>query len=47
MQEEARVIGASMIFNMRFETSSVSKGKRDAVGTVEVLAYGTAVIPRG
>lgn len=47
MQEEARVIGASMIFNMRFETSSISKGKRDAVGTVEVLAYGTAVIPKG
>lgn len=47
MQNEARVIGASMIFNMRFETSSISKGKRDAVGTVEVLAYGTAVIPKG
>ena len=47
MQNEAHVIGASMIFNMRFETSSISKGKRDAVGTVEVLAYGTAVIPKG
>lgn len=47
MQNEARVIGASMIFNMRFETSSISKGKRDAVGTVEVLAYGTAVVPKG
>ncbi len=46
MQNEARVIGASMIFNMRFETSSISKGSRNAVGTVEVLAYGTAVIPK-
>ncbi len=45
MQEEARALGASMVFNMRFETSSISKGRRDAVGTVEVLAYGTAVIP--
>jgi uncharacterized protein YbjQ (UPF0145 family) len=45
MQEEARQLGASMIFNMRFETSSISKGHRNAVGTVEVLAYGTAVIP--
>jgi len=47
MQEQARELGASMVFNMRFETSSISKGRKDAVGTVEVLAYGTAVIPAG
>lgn len=47
MQEQARDLGATMIFNMRFETSSISKGKKNAVGTVEVLAYGTAVIPPG
>ncbi len=47
MQEQARELGATMIFNMRFETSSISKGRKDAVGTVEVLAYGTAVIPPG
>ncbi len=47
MQEQARELGASMIFNMRFETSSISKGRKNAVGTVEVLAYGTAVIPQG
>jgi uncharacterized protein YbjQ (UPF0145 family) len=46
MQEQARDLGASMIFNMRFETSSISKGNKNAVGTVEVLAYGTAVIPK-
>jgi uncharacterized protein YbjQ (UPF0145 family) len=46
MQEEARAVDASMIFNMRFETSSISKGKKNAVGTIEVLAYGTAVIPK-
>ena len=45
MQERAREQGASMIFNMRFETSSISKGSRQSVGSVEVLAYGTAVIP--
>ena len=47
MQEQARELGASMIYNMRFETSSISKGNKNAVGTVEVLAYGTAVIPKG
>ena len=45
MQERAREQGASMIFNMRFETSSISKGGGQSVGSVEVLAYGTAVIP--
>ena len=45
MQAEASDLGATMIFNTRFETSSISKGGRDSVGSVEVLAYGTAVIP--
>lgn len=47
MQEDARLVGATMIFNTRFETSSISKGRKNAVGTVEVLAYGTGVIPQG
>ena len=45
MQARARDLGAKMIFNVRFETSSISKGRRESVGSVEVLAYGTAVIP--
>ncbi len=47
MQEQAQELGATMIFSMRFETSSISKGRKNAVGTVEVLAYGTAIIPQG
>ena len=34
---------ADVIVNMRLETSSVSKGGKNALGTVEVLAYGTAL----
>ena len=45
MQEQAEALGATMIFNTRFETSSVSKGTGNSVGSIEVLAYGTAVIP--
>ncbi len=45
MQTKARDLGASMVFNMRFETASVSKGRRNGLGSVEVLAYGTALIP--
>ncbi len=45
MQERAKDLGANMIFNVRLETSSISKGARRSVGSVEVLAYGTAIIP--
>jgi uncharacterized protein YbjQ (UPF0145 family) len=45
MQAKARELGAAMVFNARFETSSISKGGRQSVGSVEVLAYGTAIIP--
>jgi len=43
MQESAKKLGAKMIFNVRLETSSISKGAKQSVGSVEVLAYGTAV----
>lgn len=46
MQDEARHKGAQSVFNIKFETASISKGARDTVGSVEVLAYGTAVIPQ-
>jgi uncharacterized protein YbjQ (UPF0145 family) len=45
MQKQARILGAATIFNARFETSSISKGAKNSIGSVEVLAYGTAVIP--
>ncbi len=35
--------GATEIINIRVETSSISKGKKNQVGCVEVLAYGTAI----
>ncbi|OUR99874.1 hypothetical protein A9Q84_02265 [Halobacteriovorax marinus] len=42
MKEEAK--GFNMILNVRIETSSISKGpKNNSVGSLEVLAYGTAI----
>lgn len=41
MKNEAAKAGASMIFNVKFETARISSGK--AAVSVEVLAYGTAV----
>lgn len=46
MKEEAKNLGATFVFNLKFETSSISKGKRNAIGSIEVLAYGTALIPK-
>lgn len=45
MKEHADKLGAEMIFNIKLETSSIFKGRKNQVGSVEVLAYGTALIP--
>src|SRR3990172_1540400 len=44
MREEAGKLGANYVFNVKMETSSISKGQRNTIGSVEVLAYGTAII---
>lgn len=46
MQEQARRCGADAVFNMRFETSRVSGNAGSGLGSIEVLAYGTALIPK-
>lgn len=45
MKEQAQSLNAKMVFNIKLETSSIYKGRRNAIGSVEVLAYGTAFIP--
>lgn len=45
MKEQAEQMGAVMVFNVKFETASISQGRRGTVGSVEVLSYGTAMIP--
>ncbi len=45
MKEKADHLGAEMVFNIKLETSSIYKGRKNSVGSVEVLAYGTALIP--
>ncbi len=45
MKEQAQLSSAFVVMNARVETSSISKNsrRRNSVGAVEVLAYGTAV----
>lgn len=44
MKAEAHALGAQMVVNVRLETASISKGKGSQIGSVEVYAYGTALI---
>ncbi len=45
MKEQAALSNAFVVMNTRVETSSISKNskRRNSVGAVEVLAYGTAI----
>ena len=48
MKEDARRRGATMVFNVRFETSSLSEttGSQSPMFSAEFIAYGTAVVPQ-
>ena len=46
MKEEASARGAHMIINLRLETSTIgrSANRKNRIGSIETLAYGTAVV---
>ena len=46
MKIEADALNASLVLNVKYETASIYKGSGSGVGSVEVLAYGTAMIPK-
>lgn len=46
MKEDAISKGAKAIFNVKLETASIYKGYKGQVGSVEVYAYGTGLIPQ-
>ena len=44
LKMKKKALGADMILNTRIETASISKGsQQNSIGSIEVLAYGTAV----
>ncbi len=45
MKEMAKEKQAELVLNVRYETVSIFKGAGGSIGSVEVLAYGTALIP--
>jgi Uncharacterized conserved protein len=44
MREQAKKLGADYVFNIKMETCSLYKGRREGINSVEVLAYGTAIM---
>lgn len=44
MKQEARKVGADRVFNIKLETASISRNARGGIGSIEVLAYGTALV---
>jgi len=46
MKEAARKEGASMVINLRLETSTIGRNanRKRQIGSVEAIAYGTAII---
>jgi uncharacterized protein YbjQ (UPF0145 family) len=44
MKEDS--VGADIILNLRIETSSISKGAKKSLGSIEAIAYGTAITIR-
>ena len=46
MKAEALSKHASLVLNVKYETASIYKGSGSNIGSVEVLAYGTAMIPK-
>lgn len=42
MKDEAKNLNADLVFNVKIETAAIATGR---AGAIEVLAYGTAMIP--
>lgn len=43
MQEKAQSLGAQTVYNVKYETSRIGDNAGQGLGSVEVLAYGTAL----
>lgn len=46
MKAEAAALKSPLVLNVKYETASIYKGSGNGIGSVEVLAYGTAMIPK-
>ncbi|MDN3640718.1 heavy metal-binding domain-containing protein [Simiduia curdlanivorans] len=47
MKQQAQDLGATQVINVKLETASIYQGQQQQIGSVEVYAYGTALVPNG
>lgn len=46
LKQQTRELGGNAIFNVKFESFNVTMGARGGIAAIEILAYGTALIPK-
>ena len=46
LKQQTRELGGNAIFNVKFESFNVTMGARGGIAAIEILAYGTALIPQ-
>jgi uncharacterized protein YbjQ (UPF0145 family) len=47
MMQQAHSLGANAVINVRLEASNIAGMRKNASPMLEVIAYGTAVLPKG
>ena len=47
LKDDAKRLGADMVFNIKIETASISQSANNSLGSIEVYVYGTAVRTSG
>jgi uncharacterized protein YbjQ (UPF0145 family) len=46
LKQQTRELGGNAIFNIKFESFNVTMGARGGIAAIEILAYGTALVPK-
>jgi uncharacterized protein YbjQ (UPF0145 family) len=46
LKQQTRELNGQAVFNLKFESFNVTMGARGGLAAVEILAYGTALVPR-
>ena len=44
LKQKAINMNASIVYNLRLETASISKNATNSTGSIEIIAYGTAIV---
>jgi uncharacterized protein YbjQ (UPF0145 family) len=45
LKQQAAHLGAKRIFNVKIQTAHITSNREDGIGSFEIIAYGTAMVP--